>query len=100
MNAHSASAIRTVSIVGARPQSVKLAPVSRAMKRGRLKIEDRIVHTGQHYDDVMSKSFFDELRRPRRAFDRAPPGSDGPFGTGRAAENIVEAVCHFCESRR
>jgi len=57
----SARAIRTVSIVGARPQFVKLSPVSRAMKRARLRIDDRIVHTGQHYDDAMSKIFFEEL---------------------------------------
>ena len=57
--------MKTVSIVGARPQFVKLAPVSRAMQRGRLKIDDLIVHTGQHYDDSMSRIFFDELDIPQ-----------------------------------
>jgi UDP-N-acetylglucosamine 2-epimerase len=36
-------------------------------------------------------------QRPRRAADCAP-GNEGPFGTGRAAEHIVEAICGLCES--
>ncbi len=61
--------MRIVSIVGARPQFVKLAPVSRAMSdssvTGGIKIEDIIVHTGQHYDAGMSDVFFDELNIPK-----------------------------------
>jgi UDP-GlcNAc3NAcA epimerase len=49
--------MRLVSIVGARPQFVKLAPVCRALARhnasGAPAIEDLIVHTGQHYDPGM-----------------------------------------------
>ncbi len=65
MRSSSAREIKTVSIVGARPQFVKLGPVSRAMKRARLKIRDLILHTGQHYDDSMSQIFFDELAIPQ-----------------------------------
>jgi len=61
--------MRIVSIVGARPQFVKLAPVSRALANfsvtGGIAIEDVIVHTGQHYDPGMSDVFFDELEIPR-----------------------------------
>ncbi len=61
--------MRIVSIVGARPQFVKLAPVSRAMVdesvTGGTSIEDIIVHTGQHYDAGMSDVFFDELEIPK-----------------------------------
>jgi UDP-N-acetylglucosamine 2-epimerase len=61
--------MRIVSIVGARPQFVKLAPVSRAMAdaavTGGQVIEDIIVHTGQHYDTGMSDVFFDELEIPK-----------------------------------
>jgi UDP-N-acetylglucosamine 2-epimerase len=47
------------SIVGARPQFIKAAPVSRALKdHGH---EELLVHTGQHYDYAMSQVFFDEL---------------------------------------
>ncbi|MGO1544832.1 MAG: non-hydrolyzing UDP-N-acetylglucosamine 2-epimerase [Gulosibacter sp.] len=51
--------MRVVSIVGARPQFVKLAPMDRAFKR--LGIEHKIIHTGQHYDANMSDSFFKDL---------------------------------------
>lgn len=54
--------MRVVSIVGARPQFVKLAPVAKALEAAG--IEHRIVHTGQHYDVNMSDSFFVELGIP------------------------------------
>ncbi|WP_291380485.1 UDP-N-acetylglucosamine 2-epimerase (non-hydrolyzing) [Demequina sp.] len=50
--------MRILSVVGARPQFVKLAPIARAMA-GRA--EHTIVHTGQHYDDLMSDVFFRDL---------------------------------------
>jgi UDP-N-acetylglucosamine 2-epimerase len=48
----------------------------------------------------LAEKLADVTRRPRRPFASAPAGSQGPFGNGRAAENIVEAVCNFCESRQ
>ena len=58
--------LRTASVVGARPQFVKLAAVARAMRAALRPVSDQIVHTGQHYDDAMSRIFFDELNcRPR-----------------------------------
>ncbi len=54
--------MRVVTIVGARPQFIKAAMVSRALReRG---VEEEIVHTGQHYDASMSRVFFDELDIP------------------------------------
>lgn len=55
--------VKVMSVVGARPQFVKLAPISRAFKEKG--IEHVIVHTGQHYDPLMSDSFFSELSIPR-----------------------------------
>lgn len=54
--------MRVVSVVGARPQFVKLAPVAHeAASRG---VEHVIVHTGQHYDPVLSDVFFEDLKIP------------------------------------
>lgn len=55
--------MQVISIVGARPQFVKLAPMSAAFARAG--IDHIIVHTGQHYDHLLSDSFFDELNIPR-----------------------------------
>jgi UDP-GlcNAc3NAcA epimerase len=84
--------MRTVSIVGARPQFVKLAPVCRALARhnanGGPQVEDLIVHTGQHYDPGMSDVFFEELDIPRAAVDLGV--GSGPHGaqTARMLEGI------------
>jgi UDP-GlcNAc3NAcA epimerase len=53
------------SIVGARPQFVKLAPLCRAFKEHADTVEHVIVHTGQHYDHNMSDVFFAELDLPK-----------------------------------
>ena len=96
MQANCARIIRTVSIVGARPQFVKLSPVSRAMKRARLKIDDRIVHTGQHYDDAMSKIFFEELDIPAPTVNFGV--GSGP--QGRQTARMLEAIeGYLLESR-
>lgn len=54
--------MKVLSVVGARPQFVKLAPVAQAMKDA--SVEHVIVHTGQHYDPSMSDVFFENLNIP------------------------------------
>jgi UDP-N-acetylglucosamine 2-epimerase len=54
--------MRVLSVVGARPQFVKAAPVSRALRRQHTEV---LVHTGQHYDDAMSAAFFRDLDMPQ-----------------------------------
>jgi len=54
-------------IAGARPNFMKIAPIIHAIQKARqdnLKIDYRLVHTGQHYDKNMSGSFFDQLEIP------------------------------------
>ncbi|MEI6689894.1 MAG: UDP-N-acetylglucosamine 2-epimerase (non-hydrolyzing) [Thermoleophilia bacterium] len=58
--------MKIVSVVGARPQFVKLFPISRAIPTG---VNHQIVHTGQHYDESMSQIFFDELQIPRPIYN-------------------------------
>ncbi len=54
--------VKVLSVVGARPQFVKLAPISRALAaRG---VEHEVIHTGQHYDAKMSDVFFDDFGIP------------------------------------
>jgi UDP-GlcNAc3NAcA epimerase len=58
--------IKIVTIIGARPQIIKAAALSRAIKnKFSNKISEIIVHTGQHYDENMSQVFFDELMIPK-----------------------------------
>ncbi|MDR2453015.1 MAG: UDP-N-acetylglucosamine 2-epimerase (non-hydrolyzing) [Bifidobacteriaceae bacterium] len=81
-----------ISVVGARPQFVKLAPVAAALARAGL--EHRIVHSGQHYDAAMSAAFFADLAIP--APDANLGVGSGPHGrqTGAmlaALEDVLAA---------
>ncbi len=54
--------MRVVTVIGNRPQFVKAAAVSDRLREGAREV---LVHTGQHYDDELSRVFFDELELPR-----------------------------------
>ena len=77
-----------VTVVGARPQFVKAAPLSRALRR---RVRQVLVHTGQHYDREMSQAFFEALDIP--APDHHLGIGSGSHGamTGRMLE-ALEAV--------
>lgn len=62
--------LKIITIVGARPQFIKAAAISRAI--GKLypdRIEELIVHSGQHYDDNMSRVFFEEMSIPKPKYN-------------------------------
>jgi UDP-GlcNAc3NAcA epimerase len=88
--------IKLVSIVGARPQFIKVAPLSCAFERynscGGEPIEHIIVHTGQHYDGSMSDIFFDELGIPCAAFNLGV--GSGPHGqqTGQMLDRLEQVL--------
>lgn len=56
--------MKILNIVGARPNFMKVAPLHRAFLKNGL-IDSKIVHTGQHYDERMSKIFFEQLELPK-----------------------------------
>jgi UDP-GlcNAc3NAcA epimerase len=60
--------MKVVSIVGARPQFIKMAMLDKQLKKNP-DIRQIIIHTGQHYDRNMSKDFFDELDIPEPAYN-------------------------------
>lgn len=78
---------RIHTIVGARPQFIKAAAVSRAIREdGRF--EESIIHTGQHYDENMSDVFFDGLSIPKPAHRLHFGGLSHGAMTGRMIEAL------------
>ncbi len=59
---------KIISVVGARPNFMKVAPVHRAFAKYADRVEHHIVHTGQHYDAAMSDAFFSDLDMPAPSF--------------------------------
>lgn len=88
--------MKLVSVVGARPQFVKIAPLSRAIERhngaGREPVEEIIVHTGQHYDVCMSDVFFKELDIPHAALNLDIGSGTHGTQTAKMLEGIEQAL--------
>ena len=59
---------KIISVVGARPNFIKIAPIHRSFQTYKSDINHLICHTGQHFDEKMSKIFFDELQMPKPDF--------------------------------
>jgi UDP-N-acetylglucosamine 2-epimerase len=85
--------IRLLTVIGARPQIIKAAAISRAVKNHFAKqIEEKILHTGQHYDTNMSQVFFDELGIPAPDYNlRVGSGSHG-IQTAKMISGIEEVL--------
>lgn len=85
--------VKVVTIVGARPQFIKAAALSRVIRDDYFRsVEEVLVHTGQHYDENMSRVFFDDLDIPKPKYNLEISGGNHGAMTGRmleAVENVL-----------
>lgn len=80
-------AVKILCVAGARPNFMKVAPLMRALAaKGRFQV--RLVHTGQHYDDALSKVFFDDLNISR-------PDVELEVGSGTHPQQTAEIIKRF-----
>ena len=82
------SKMKVINVVGARPNFMKMAPIIEAMNHHPKEIQHLLVHTGQHYDEKMSKSFFVDLGMPK-------PDIDLEVGSGSHAEQTAKIMVAF-----
>ncbi len=80
--------IKVLHVVGARPNFMKVAPVMRALAARGGRFEQRLVHTGQHYDQAMSQVFFEEL-------EITPPDENLEVGSGSHAWQTAQIMMRF-----
>ncbi len=85
--------IKLLTVIGARPQIIKAAAISRAV-RGRFsgQIEEKILHTGQHYDANMSQVFFDELGIPAPDYNLGVGSGTHGVQTAKMIEGIEKVL--------
>ena len=79
--------MKIILVAGARPNFMKIAPIIKAMK-GQTELECLLVHTGQHYDEKMSKYFFNDLGLPK-------PDINLEVGSGTHAEQTAGVMVGF-----
>ena len=77
--------MKILSVVGARPNFMKIAPIIRALQPYGGRIEHILVHTGQHYDLKMSSSFFADLDMPE-------PDVNLEVGSGSHAQQTAKVM--------
>jgi UDP-GlcNAc3NAcA epimerase len=89
--------VRISTVVGARPQFVKAATVSRQIeihnrRHPAAPVKETFIHTGQHFDDNMSRIFFDELELPKPDYNLGIGGGTHGQNTGRMIESIENVL--------
>ncbi|MDH5676753.1 MAG: UDP-N-acetylglucosamine 2-epimerase (non-hydrolyzing) [Myxococcales bacterium] len=82
--------MKVLTVVGARPQFIKAATLSRALLRAGF--DEQLLHTGQHYDSSMSGVFFEELEIPRPAHALGIGSASHGAQTGRMLEAIERVL--------
>jgi UDP-N-acetylglucosamine 2-epimerase len=85
--------MKVVSIVGARPQFIKAAAVSRVLREEHTEV---LVHTGQHYDDEMSAIFFRDLDIPEPEYNLGIGSGSHGWQTGQMLQGIEEILLDEC----
>ena len=81
--------MKIVTIIGARPQIIKAAAISRAIHTHfKDQITELIVHTGQHYDDNMSAIFFTEMGIPTANYNLSVGSGNHGIQTAKMIEGI------------
>lgn len=83
--------VKILTVVGARPQFIKAAAVSRAIA-AQAAIREIIVHTGQHFDEKMSKIFFQEMKIPVPDYNLQIHSMSHGAMTGRMLERLEEVM--------
>ncbi|HAP40594.1 MAG TPA: UDP-N-acetylglucosamine 2-epimerase (non-hydrolyzing), partial [Nitrospira sp.] len=84
---------KIVTIIGARPQFIKAAAVSRVIRDEFQEcVSEVLVHTGQHFDKNMSKVFFDELDIPEPKYNLEISGGQHGAMTGRMLESVEKVL--------
>ena len=85
--------MKILTIVGARPQIIKAAALSRAIQNHYAdRVQEVIVHTGQHYDDNMSQVFFDELGIPKPDYNLHVGSASHSVQTAQMMEGIEKTL--------
>lgn len=85
--------MKILTVLGARPQFIKAAAFSRAIKEY-ANVEEVIVHTGQHYDENMSNIFFIEMDIPKPKYQLTTGGKTHGSMTGQQLEKIEEILIY------
>ena len=83
--------MKIVSVIGARPQFIKAAAVSRVLRTSS-GIEEILVHTGQHYDENMSDIFFRQLDIPEPEFNLEVGSGSHAYQTGMMLKGIEDVL--------